>query len=204
MRTLLAALAFILLPASVFAQQATFTIERQTFTFEIAPEHEQGYDRDDWPHWNKHVGGQCFTVRDKVLAEESLIPVVTVPGASGRCRVTLGWWRDPYTGSELGRSSDVDVDHVVPLKEAHDSGGHAWTKKRRRAYANDLSYSWHLIAVEDNENQSKSDADPADYLPPNTDFRCQYLEAWIRIKDEWGLNMDQQEADSVAAALGGC
>lgn len=198
------ALVLALLPAVAMAQTATFTIDNHTFTFDIAPEHEQGYQRSDWPHWNTRVGGQCFNVRDKVLVEETYVAVVIEPASGGRCRITNGWWIDPYTGLEFGDSGQEQVDHVVPLKEAHDSGGHAWTRDRRRAYANYLDYSWHLIAVQGSENQSKSDDDPADYLPPNTAFRCQYLEAWIRIKDEWGLNMDQREADAITAALGGC
>ncbi len=186
------------------AHQATFTVSGETFVFEIADEVNTGYDRDDWPHWDKRVGGGCFTVRDKVLAEESFVPVETVPASGGRCRVVKGLWNDPYTGMTFTESSDVDIDHVVPLKEAHGSGGHAWTREKRRAYANHLNYSHHLIVVDDSTNQTaKSDRDPAGYLPIGS-FQCEYVEIWLRIKRTWGLNMDQVEADAISAVLAGC
>ncbi len=186
------------------AHEVTFTASGETFVFGIANEVNAGYDRDDWPHWDKRVGGGCFTVRDKVLAEESFVPVETVPASGGRCRVVKGLWNDPYTGMTFTESSDVDIDHVVPLKEAHGSGGHAWTREKRRAYANHLNYSHHLIVVDDSTNQTaKSDRDPAEYLPIGS-FQCEYVEIWLRIKRTWGLNMDQAEVDAINAVLAGC
>ncbi len=186
------------------AHEVTFTVSGETFVFGIANEVNTGYDRDDWPHWDKRVGGGCFTVRDKVLAEESFVPVETVPASGGRCRVVKGLWNDPYTGMTFTESSDVDIDHVVPLKEAHGSGGHSWTREKRRAYANHLSYSHHLIAVDDDTNQNaKSDRDPNEYLPV-AEFRCEYVEIWMRIKRAWNLNMDQAEADAISTVLAGC
>ena len=189
---------------SASAEQATFTVAGETFVFEIAPEQNAGYDRNDWPHWDEDLGGGCFTVRDKVLAEESFVPVETVMNTAGRCRVVRGLWHDPYTGLSFTESSDVDIDHVVPLKEAHGSGGHAWTREKRRAYANHLNYSHHLIVVDDRTNQTaKSDRDPAEYLPIGS-FQCEYVEIWLRIKRTWGLNMDQAEVDAINAVLAGC
>jgi hypothetical protein len=217
----LAILILVLLTAGAQAQQATFTVDRQTFAFEIAPE-RGGYDRDNWPHWNVQLGGQCFTVRDKVLAEESYIPVITVPSGIGPprpigavspgrrspiihwCRVTSGFWIDPYTGRSVVPADEMAIDHLVPLREAHASGGYDWDRDRRRAYANYLDDANHLVAVTAAAHRRKADRDPAGYLPSNAAFRCTYLEAWIRIKDEWGLNMDQREADAIAAARQGC
>ncbi len=186
------------------AHQATFTVTGETFIFEITPEMNAGYDRDDWPHWDEKVGGGCFTVRDKVLAEESFLPVETSMNNSGRCRVVRGLWHDLYTGLTFTESSDVDIDHVVPLKEAHGSGGHAWTREKRRTFANHLNYSHHLIVVDDGTNQTaKSDRDPAGFLPIGS-FQCGYVEIWLRIKRTWGLNMDQAEVDAINAVLADC
>ena len=181
----------------------TFTVDGHTYSFTIQPEHPQGYLRSDWSHWDEHIGGGCFTVRDKVLAEESFEPVITLPASNGRCRVTTGRWNDPYTGHTFTASTQVQIDHVVPLKEAHDSGGHAWTNQRRREYANDLSFAGHLIAVQGSENGSKGPDDPADYLPIAA-FRCEYVANWIKIKDRWRLNMNQAEADAIRSVLAGC
>ena len=91
---------------SASAEQATFTVAGESFVFEIVPEMNAGYDRDDWPHWNENIGGGCFTVHDKVLAEESFVPVETSMNSSGRCRVVRGPWHDPYSirGVHVSRS----------------------------------------------------------------------------------------------------
>jgi len=131
-------------------ESVSFSIGPVTYSLVVEAEFEGDYDRDEWPHWSS-VPGSCMTVRDKVLAEESLIAVTTV--LSGvRCRVTTGLWVCPYTGERFTDSSDVDVDHVVPLLEAFQSGGHDWDREERRAYANDLSNANHLMIVDDGEN----------------------------------------------------
>lgn len=212
------------LPLAAAAEQTTFTIDRHAFTFEIVPE-RGGYDRDNWPHWNVQLGGQCFTVRDKVLAEESYIPVITTPSgigpprpigavspvSAGRrlpvihwCRVTSGFWIDPYTGRSIVPADEMAIDHLVPLREAHASGGHDWDRDRRRAYANYLDDADHLVAVTAAAHRRKANRDPAGYLPSNPAFRCTYLQAWIRIKDAWNLTMDRPEAEAIAAGLSGC
>ena len=173
-------------------ETATFVFGAISYTLAISEEHSAGYDRDDWSHWDS-LEGSCMSVRDKVLAEESFVPVTTVSASGGRCRVTTGLWVCPYTGATYTDSSDVDVDHLVPLAEAHQSGGYGWDAERRRAYANDLSHANHLIIVDDSENQSKSDGDPTEYLPRN-EFLLTYLQAWVRVKARWGLSVDSEEA----------
>ncbi|MEX2444526.1 MAG: HNH endonuclease family protein [Alkalispirochaeta sp.] len=197
------ALALLFAGAPAVAQEtADFTFGNTTYTIAVEPEYsEGGYDRDDWPHWSS-VPGSCFTVRDKALAEESWVPVTTVEAYGGRCRVTEGLWRDPYTGREFTDSQDVDVDHVVPLAEAYESGGHAWSRGRRRAYANELADENHLMIVYDRENQAeKGKRDPAEYLPPNDEFLCDYLEAWAGIKARWDLSVDRAEAEAINHAM---
>jgi hypothetical protein len=78
----------------------------------------------------------------------------------GECRVGGGVWRDPYTGRTFSNPSDLDIDHMVPLGHAHASGGHAWDASRRRQYANDLRYRWHLLAVYRSANRAKGDRSP--------------------------------------------
>jgi hypothetical protein len=113
------------------------------------------------------------------------------------CAVIAGTWFSSYDGATWTIPSDVDIDHVVALKEAWDSGAHAWTTARRQLYANDLTDPRTLIAVTDNVNQSKSDADPSNWLPPSTGYICIYLADWISIKARWALSMDQSEAGRI-------
>lgn len=196
-RILFAGLIALLAPTARGQDQAVFAIGGFEYRLTIAEEVTGGYRRADWRHWDTNVGGGCFTVRDKVLNEESFAPVRTEPASGGRCRVVEGLWHDAYTGRTFTDAQDIQIDHMVPLKEAHDSGGHAWTPERRQQYANDLTFADHLIAVHGPENGRKGDADPADYLPPNEAYRCRYLQNWVMIKARWGLSADPREVDTI-------
>ena len=98
---------------------------------------------DDWPQWADQ-DGDCQDTRQEVLIEESLIaPALDARG----CRVIAGRWRDEYTGAVYTDPDDVEIDHRVPLANAHRSGGWAWDRLRKRDYANDLLDPEHLVAV---------------------------------------------------------
>ncbi len=98
----------------------------------------------------------------------------------------------------------VQIDHIVPLKEAYESGTKNWTKAKRVLYANDLENPGHLLAVHGPTNGSKGFKDPEEWLPPNKKFHCAYVRMWTRIKVKWGLTMDQREADAIRAEIGTC
>ncbi len=154
----------------------------------ITNEHRGGYDRDLFDHWISQGGG-C-TTRDVVLGRDSSTPVQR--DLFG-CDVVAGDWFSVYDGAELTDPSDVDIDHVVALKEAWDSGAWAWGYEQRRAFANDLSDARTLRAVHDSANQDKGDRDPSNWLPPRQQHWCTYLGDWVAIKVRWGLSMDQSE-----------
>lgn len=105
-----------------------------------------------------------------------------------------------YDGLTFTDPSDLDIDHVVALAEAWDSGAYAWDSARRRAFANDLGVSWSLIAVSASSNRSKSDKDPAEWLPTSASVRCQYLGDWVAVKARWGLAVDDAERSALAGA----
>ena len=152
--------------------------------------HETEYIRKDWhPFW-EDTDRDCLNTRHEVLLEESVIEVST--SANG-CRVTEGLWVDPYSGEVFTDPRDLDVDHLVPLKEAHVSGGSSWSREKKHAYANDLALPSALIAVAAKENRSKGSRDPANWLPSNTKFHCEYVRAWRQVKEKWGLGSDPKE-----------
>ena len=109
-----------------------------------------------------------------------------------------------YDGFNSDNPSDFDIDHMVPLAEAWDSGASSWSDSRRRDFANDLSSPNSLIAVSSSSNRSKSDGDPADWLPPNSLYVCEYVEQWITVKQQWELSIDEAEARAIAHALSSC
>jgi Protein of unknown function (DUF1524) len=82
-----------------------------------------------------------------------------------RCAVSRGRWVSSYDGATWIIPSDVDIDHVVALKEAWESGARTWSATNRQRFANDLGHGWTLEAVTDNVNASKGDRDPAAWLP---------------------------------------
>ena len=86
-----------------------------------------------------------------------------------------GSWNDPYSGRTITDATKLDIDRMVPLKEAHESGGHAWDVYRKRDYANDLSDPNTLIAVDRGLNRQKGAGDPAEWLPPNKAYQAEYV-----------------------------
>lgn len=167
---------------------------------QIAPHDTSvAYNRDAWVHW-VDTDGDCQNTRAEVLIMESRQPV----SPAGGCTVTSGNWFDPYTGQTWTLASDLDVDHFVPLQNAHVSGGHAWDAAKKQAYANDLTDPDHLIAVEDNINQSKGASAPDAWKPPRVAYWCTYAVDWTEIKKRWELTVTQSEYDAIAEMLQTC
>jgi hypothetical protein len=157
------------------------------------------YNRDLYQHWID-ADDDCQDTRQEVLIEESVIPPLM---SSNGCSVVTGLWNDPYTGRSFTNPSDLDIDHMIPLKEAHDSGAWAWSSELKRAFANDLKNKLVLIAVDDSTNQSKSDRDPAEWMPPNTSYHCQYVQDWVAVKRAYALSIDSQEQAKINTILAG-
>ena len=148
------------------------------------------YDRKVWRHWTDE-DGDCQDARQETLIAESTIPV-TYTGAD-QCRVESGNWIGPYTGTAVTDPSDLDIDHMVPLANAHRSGGWSWSEDRKSAYANSLAYPGHLIATTARANRAKGAKGPDEWRPPNEDYWCQYALDWIEIKRGWNLTATEEE-----------
>lgn len=167
-------------------------------TLTIAVEQPIGYQRELFSHWSDADGDGCDT-RAEVLISESL-------GLVQRdypCQVTAGDWYSSYDGLTWTDAAELDVDHVVALAEAWRSGAWQWSSATREAFANDLTDERTLIAVTDSTNQSKSDDDPADWLPPRRADTCRYVGDWLSIKLRWDLSVDPAEYDALARLLDG-
>jgi hypothetical protein len=160
---------------------------------QVAEERIGGYKRSLFKHW-VDANGNGKNTRAEVLIAESLVSVrFTSTGKT----VSTGKWVSLYDGETWTQASDVDVDHVVALGEAWRSGAWKWTAARRQAYANDLGVPWTLRAVTDNVNQSKSDDDPTNWLPPLESANCIYLTEWVAVKIRWKLSVDAEERQSI-------
>lgn len=160
----------------------------------VQNEHRGGYDRALFPHWLDLDGNGC-SARVDVLRRDSIRPV----GAD--CSTAGGEWVSAYDGLTSGDPAAFEIDHVVALKEAWDSGAWAWPASRRAAFANDLSDPRTLRAVSSAANGAKRDADPSNWLPRLD--RCRFLGDWVAIKARWGLSADQSEWGRIRNLLNG-
>ena len=176
---------------------ATSTARSYLSSLRVAAQGPQtGYSRDKFPHWITQ-SGSCDT-REVALKRDGTGVV-----QSSSCAATSGSWKSPYDGATWRASSDVDIDHMVPLSNAWKSGAAAWTTARRQAFANDLGNP-QLWTVTDNVNQSKGDQGPEEWKPPLASFYCTYARSWIKVKHEYDLTVTSAEKSALSSMLGTC
>lgn len=157
-----------------------------------------------WPipaeHYSrrKHFGAswvrptvECYNTRAMILIRDSESPVEYNP--KNNCAVYSGTWKDPYTDTIINQAKDLDIDHFVPLKNAYSSGAFDWQPSKRCNYANFIHNKFHLLSVSNIENRKKSDRGPEEYMPPNKNYACQYVEQWLKVKLLWKLNVTPPE-----------
>lgn len=151
----------------------------------------------------RHFGGwlsfrddqSCLDVRNRVLVRDSHERVQLKE--SNPCKIQSGLWHDPYSGEYFENPQKVDIDHMVPLKDAYINGAWKWTSQQRCLYANYMGFRDHLKAVSKYQNVVKSDKDPSRYIPPHEQYRCEYLKKWLTIKLIWKLSLHVEEARSI-------
>ncbi|MEU1863688.1 HNH endonuclease family protein [Streptomyces gardneri] len=166
----------------------------------VAEESRAGYTRDKFKHWNSGVLADGCNTRAELLISEAVEP----PTVEAGCKLIGGVWFSYYDEVYVSGASGNDVDHMVPLAEAWDSGASQWTPARREAYANDLGAPASLVAVTARSNRSKADQDPSTWMPPAESAGCRYLSEWVATKHRWGLTVDQAEADALLGRADGC
>lgn len=178
-------------PVSGFINLLNYRHIQKSFPLPQTP-----YNRD------RHFGGwlrdetqeSCLNTRGKVLIRDSQTEVTLT--ASG-CSVDTGEWDDPYTGRLHFKASDIQIDHLVALKNAYMTGAHEWDFEKRCLYANYMGNSFHLLSVNGRENLKKSDHSPAGYTPPNRAYMCQFVKQWLHVKLIWMLRVTPSEKDAI-------
>ena len=159
------------------------------------------YSRSQWKHWTD-ADKDCQDARQEVLVAESLVDVSFE--SDRRCRVDTGRWYAAFTRTYVEVPGNLDIDHLVPLLNAHNSGGWDWSSERREEYANYLGDDAHLIAVTSRANRSKGARGPEEWKPPDATYWCQYATDWTEIKTRWELTMTEPEAEAVIEMLEWC
>jgi hypothetical protein len=166
-------------------------------SLKVSREVRRGYDRDKFRHWVGQGDG-CDT-RDQVLIAEAR----RKPRVRNSCSLAGGRWFSYYDGRWTRNPSSFDVDHMVPLAEAWDSGARRWNANTRRRYANDLGDKRSLVAVTASANRSKSDQDPFDWMPRER-ATCRYVREWVAVKKRWRLTVDRGEKRALLASANRC
>lgn len=151
-----------------------------------------GWLRDDTPE-------SCLNTRGKVLLRDSQ---EDVSYSSNGCTVYTGAWDDPYTGRTYFDSREIQIDHIVALKNAYMTGAHEWGAAKRCLYANYMGNDFHLLSVNGRENLKKSDYSPADYVPPDRAYTCDFLRNWLSVKLIWTLRLTPPEKAAISRLAG--
>ena len=159
------------------------------------------YNRDHWgSSWGDH-DGDCINTRHEVLILESLEPVEL---SSDGCRVVSGYWYGAFAATYTDNPSSFDIDHFVPLANAHASGGWVWNTATKNAFYNDLVDPQHLIAVSASENRSKGARGPDEWKPSDTTYWCRYAVSWVDIKSRWSLTVTTTEKEALILMIESC
>lgn len=178
----------------------TLSLSEAVASLPLAAESRDGYQRTSFKHWNagQNPTDGCNTRMEVLLAEAVSAPEV-LPG----CKLSGGRWWSYYDAKWVTSAGALDVDHMVPLAEAWDSGASQWTAERREAYANDLDAGTSLVAVTAGSNRSKADKDPAEWLP-NAEVTCRYVSEWTGDKLRWRLTVDADELAALTQLAEAC
>jgi hypothetical protein len=159
------------------------------------------YQRKSWRHW-VDSDKDCQNTRHEILISESRVKPQFV--SQKKCKVQQGHWYDPFSGVSVQNSRNVQIDHLVALRNAHDSGGCRWSAARKQAFANDMNFKLHLNAMYGRTNQAKSAFGPDQWRPPKRSSWCLYAKAWTQIKYNWRLTMTTPEKKALAEMLRYC
>jgi hypothetical protein len=152
------------------------------------------------PAWKDVDHNGCDT-RNDILARDLGGPI----GRRNACVVTAGHLPDPYSGTWIDFSkkeaSKVQIDHVVALENAWQSGAYKLTQEDREALANDPD---NLLAVNGHDNMAKGSKSADQWMPPNADYACTYASKQVQIKSRYALTVTSSEKQALADALATC
>ncbi|CAN7381297.1 HNH endonuclease family protein [Arthrobacter sp. LjRoot14] len=164
-----------------------------------------GYNREQFgPAWADVDHNGCDT-RNDILARD-LTGETFKPGTHD-CVVATGTLADKYTGKTIrfvrgaDTSSAVQIDHIIPLSLAWQTGAQQISEEQRKQLAND---PLNLMAADGPANSAKGDKDAATWLPPNKAFRCEYTARMTAVKAKYKLWVTRPEHDAIQGILAAC
>ena len=160
-----------------------------------------GYARSQFLHWSDPDRNGCDARNDTL--KRDLTNIIYKVGTR-ECKVIAGQLLDPFTGKVITFSATkvvIDIDHVVALSNAWQTGAAYFDKNKRTQIAND---PLNLLAVDSKLNRQKSDGDAATWLPPRKAFRCEYVARQVAVKAKYGLWVTKPEKAAIGKILSTC
>ena len=160
-----------------------------------------GYTRSQFPHWSDPDRNGCDARNDTLKRD---LTNIAYKVGTRDCKVIAGQLLDPFSGEVLLFSSEkstVDIDHVVALSNAWQTGAAYFDKTKRQLIAND---PLNLLAVDSKLNRQKSDGDAATWLPPSKSFRCAYVARQVAVKAKYKLWVTEPEKVAITKILSSC
>ena len=164
-----------------------------------------GYSRDEFGQTWADVNRNGCDTRNDILKRD--LTALTYKAKTRDCVVLTGILLDRYSGETINfvrgniSSMDVQIDHVVALSNAWQTGAFKLTKIERTALAND---PLNLFAVKGRLNSQKSDGDAATWLPPLKSYRCAYVAQQIAVKAKSSLWVTAPEKSAMVGILAKC
>jgi len=160
-----------------------------------------GYARSQFPHWSDPDRNGCDARNDTLKRD---LTNITYKVGTRDCKVIAGQLLDPFSGKVITFSTTkvvIDIDHVVALSNAWQTGAAYFDKSKRTQIAND---PLNLLAVDSKLNRQKGDGDAATWLPPSKAFRCEYVERQIQVKSKYQLWVTAAEKAAISRVLAEC
>lgn len=190
----------------------------------VSESEDVDYDRSEWRHWSGTEGRACWNTREEVLHRDATPGTVVYLDRqlnqtenydeacaigrpveeNGRIRIDTedsGSWVTPYNGRTETTSSNIDIDHIVPLNYAARNGGQSWSLELKETFANDLD---NLLATSARENRRKGSKGPSEYMPPYRGYQCQYAKSFIGVVHKYDLSMPEEDVETLAETLEDC
>jgi hypothetical protein len=164
-----------------------------------------GYSREQFGLAWKDVDSNGCDTRNDILKRD--LKSIVYKGVSESCVILSGLLSDPYSGETISflrgvaTSSAIQIDHVVALSNAWQTGAFKLNLAQRTAFANDPS---NLLAVKGKLNSQKGDGDAATWLPPRKSYRCEYVTRQVMVKAKYGLWLTAPEKAAILKILKSC
>ena len=155
------------------------------------------YVRKEWKHWID-LDKNCLNTREEILKARSKTPILS---SKKGCKIKGGTWEDYYYPETITDIKQADLDHLVPLKHAYDTGGANWPKEKKEKFANDPE---NLVITNKKYNRRKGAKSIDKWLPINKEYACRYIKHWMRIKNKYNLILSESEMLSYKTIKGNC